>query len=86
MPHPGTRPAYRALRVDPDGNIWAGAWMATGAPPDAWSIFSATGRYLGDLAVPAGFTPLSWSDDLVAGVWRDDLGVERIRVYRIERS
>jgi hypothetical protein len=49
-------------------------------------VFDTDGRLLGDVPMPPGFTPLWIGDDLVAGVQRDDLGVERVRVYRIERQ
>lgn len=86
MPHPATRPAYSTLLADDEDNIWAGAWTATGEPPGTWSVFTAEGRYLGDVAMPEAFTPLSWTNGLVVGVWRDDLGVEHLRAYRIARG
>jgi hypothetical protein len=35
---------------------------------------------------PQGLRPFWIRQGIAAGVWRDDLGVERVRVYRIERE
>jgi hypothetical protein len=85
LPRPSTRPAYGALLVDPAGRIWTAVWAPSGAAP-AFSVFDTDGRWLGDVPMPPGFTPHWIGDDLVAGVQRDDLGIERVRVHRIERE
>jgi hypothetical protein len=86
LPHPATRPAYGPLVFDDEGRIWAGDWTPAGDPPRAWAVFAGDGRYLGQVAMPHGFRPFWIRQGIAAGVWRDDLGVERVRVYRIERE
>jgi hypothetical protein len=85
LPRPATRPAYGDVLVDGAGCIWAAGWVPAGDAP-AWTVFDADGRLLGDVPIPPGFTPGWIGDDLMAGVQRDGLGVERVRVYRIERQ
>jgi hypothetical protein len=85
LPRPATRPAYGDVLADGAGRIWAAVWVPAGDAP-AWTVFDADGRLLGDVPMPPGFTPRWIGDDLVAGVQRDDLGVERVRVYRIGRE
>jgi hypothetical protein len=85
LPRPATRPAYDGVLVDDSGHIWAAEWSARSNAPAAWAVFDSAGRYLGDVAMPMGFRPLSMKNGLLAGVWRDDVGVERVRVYRLER-
>ena len=53
-----------------------------GAPE--WDIFDDQGRYLGVAPFPRRFQPLRVVDDLIYGIWRDDLGVQfvtRLRVH-----
>jgi len=85
LPRPATRPAYGDVLADGAGRIWAAVWVPDGDAP-AWTVFDPAGRLLGDVPMPPGFTPRWIGDDLVAGVQRDDLGVERVRVHRIERE
>lgn len=85
LPRPATRPAYGDLLVDDGGRIWAAHWAPAGEPP-AWTVFDADGRLLGDVPMPPGFTPRWIGGELVAGVQRDELGVQRVRVHRIQRD
>lgn len=48
-----------------------------------WDVFDAEGRYQGVVTMPERFTPFSASGDLLYGVWRDDLEVQYVKVYRI---
>ena len=51
-----------------------------------WGILDSTGRRLHLLAMPKDFEPLDIDADHLIGVRRDEVGVESVRVYRIERS
>jgi hypothetical protein len=50
-----------------------------------WTVFDPEGRYLGDLTVPAGFNVFEIGPDVIIGRWTDDLDVEYVRLYRIEK-
>lgn len=84
--YPPSRAAYVAMFVDDEGNVWLGEGGA-GAfePPPQWMIFAADGRYLGEVPVPAGFRVLDVRDGRVLGVATDELDVEYLHVYRLER-
>jgi hypothetical protein len=84
LPRPPTRPAYGELLSDDAGRIWAADWTPAGEAP-AWTVLDADGRLLGAVPMPPGFTPRWVGGDLVLGVHRDELGVERVRAHRIER-
>ena len=48
-----------------------------------YSVFDPSGRWLGDVAVPAGLRLLDVGDLHVVGVAVDDHGVEHVRVHRL---
>jgi len=83
---PETRAAYTDLQVDPTGAVWlrTGLYFPEGPAPTEWSVFSREGAFLGTLAMPPGFEPMEFGRDFVLGRWKDELGVEQVRVYRIE--
>jgi len=61
-----------------------------------FSVFDADGVWLGRVALPPGlpwlrghnlrYPILEIGRDYVLGVWVDDLGVEQVRLYRIEKN
>jgi WD40 repeat protein len=87
MEYPEYWPPYSDLIVDPSGNIWISYYPKLfGTPADAWMVFSGAGRFLGDVNLPRGFKILDITTDLIVGVWKDDEGVEYIRVYEIKKG
>ncbi len=50
-----------------------------------WDVFSSEGVYLGGLAMPDRFTPLVFKEDIILGVWKDELGVSYARVLQIQQ-
>ena len=55
-----------------------------GAPN--WDVFNAEGRYLGVLAFPARFNLIKIRGDHAYGVWRDDMDVQYVMRFRIDRA
>ncbi len=84
---PETRAAFTDLEVDPAGNIWlrTGRHIFYYAESREWTIFSSAGGLLGTISLPVGFKSLEFGSDEILGVWKDDLGVEFVRVYSIEK-
>jgi hypothetical protein len=85
MALPPTRPAYGNLMVDDSGNLWAGEYARYPAAPRTWTVFATSGELLGEVTVPDRFKVLQIGADWMLGVGRDELDVEYVRVYRIDR-
>jgi hypothetical protein len=87
-------PSAQIMTVDRVGNIWVEDFDDVGVEVGEFSIFSPDGVWLGRIDVPPGLpwlrgrrgVALDIDDQTLLGVWTDDLGVEQVRVYRIEKG
>ncbi len=86
-----TLPVLESILLDAAGNLWVEPYTVYGAaepPPD---VYAPDGTWLGTVALPPGRDGLSASggleigDDYVLGVWRDEQGVEYVRMYALEK-
>jgi len=84
IPYPSKKPAYSSMLVDRSGNLWVRSWPDSPASPGRWIILDPAGSPVGWLNTPAQGGILDIGDDLV-GVWRDESGVEALRLYGIGR-
>ena len=78
---PTILPAYYRLLVAADENLWAQVYSSDFSGP--WDVFDRDRRLLGRVETPEGFMPMTILGESWAGVWRDELGVEHVRVYQI---
>ena len=85
MALPPMRPAYGSLIIDAGGNLWAGEYARYPAVPRKWTVFAGTGELLGEVTVPDLFKVLQIGADWILGVGRDELDVEYVRMYQIDR-
>jgi len=84
-PVPERFPAHGDLLADRGGNLWIQRYRRPGETgPDRWLVFDTDGRMLGDVEVPLERV-LEIGDDHVLGVYRDDLDVEYVRMYRLTK-
>ena len=91
MTVPSSLPSHEGVAIDETGLIW----ILEPGPPDGgprrYEIVDTTGRTVAGIEVPAGLihgaglAPWISEDDFV-GLWQDDLGVESVRVYRLDRA
>lgn len=86
-----TLPPVRGIHVaEPGGEVWVEVPtpMRTGQVEEAgaYDVFAPSGRFLGRMEAPEGFRLEGVRGDRAYGVWRDELGVEHARVYRVVRS
>lgn len=49
----------------------------------SWDVFSAEGRFVGNVKLPPRFMPMAASADVVVGVYKDEFDVEYVVRYRI---
>lgn len=85
LPMPERYPAYTELLVDPLGYVWVERFTTPWESGHRWGVFDPGGAFLGNLDVPSDFTITDVGRDRVTGVAVDDLGVGRVRVYRLHR-
>lgn len=89
-------PALSTILPSRSGELWVrvpsldgapGCWCVAGVPtvPSRWSVFDAEGRWLGDVAMPARFTPEEIGADYVLGVARGADDVRHVVMYRLEK-
>jgi hypothetical protein len=86
IPFPSTFPAFSDLQVDPLGNLWVGDVDWPGDDGRRWTVFGPDGLALGAVETPAGVTVREIGRDYVLGTWRDELDVEHVRLYALQRS
>jgi hypothetical protein len=86
MPLPSTLPAFSNLETDLEGNLWVQEYPAPAAEGTEWTVFDPEGRMLGAVSMPDRFRPMRIGGDSVLGVWKDDLDVEHVRMYRLEKQ
>jgi hypothetical protein len=78
-------PYWGTAMVDRPGNLWVSAASTGAAGPTTWTVFHRDGGRIASVVVPSGFAPKEIGVDYVLGVMRDDLGVESIHMYVLNR-
>jgi hypothetical protein len=78
-------PAYSALRLDSEGNLWAEDYRIHTQSQSDWTVFDSTGRWLGTVSMPDGLQVLEIGRDYVLGLRKDDLDVERVSVHALRK-
>lgn len=85
VPHRPTLPAFAQLLADGGGNLWVRDPQPRREDARAWSVFDTGGRWLGTVETPAGLDVKQIGTDWVLGTAKDELDVEHVRLYRIEK-
>ena len=87
-------PVLRSIHVDGTGHLWLQPYYVAGAEPPPFEILAPDGTWLGSVSLPPGLhrafiqyqAPyMEIGDDYVLGVWTDELDVQYVRMYRINR-
>lgn len=74
-------PAFSNLATDDRGRIWAQRFRTPGDGVETWWVFDG-GRLVRRVTAPVGFELMDVEAGMLAGVWRDELGLEYVRLYR----
>lgn len=86
MEFPEFLPAYAGFRVDSEGVLWVQEYRPPGEEGSRWDLFDDEGRWLTTVELPARFRVLEIGSEHLLGVWRDEMDVEYLRVYEVDRS
>jgi hypothetical protein len=85
MPHGETVPPYEMVMFDEAGNTWVQDFDDRVSPAGGWSVYDPSGRIIARIRMPAAVRPHHIGPDFVLGVETDELDVEHVRMYRLER-
>ena len=85
MEIPKTMPAFTTFVVDPERNLWVREYRRPGGDGERWTVFDSEGLMLGTLSAPLRFRFTDVGADYVLGIRTDDLGVEHVQLYRLEK-
>lgn len=87
VPFAEARAAYVLMLAARDGALWLRTQSLPGEDgPALWDLLSAEGRWLGQVQLPRDLQPLDIGSDWLLGLWRDDLGIERVQLYALETA
>ena len=83
-PRPDAKPFIEAIDIAYDGKLWVEVIREAG---NRWEVFDTDGRLLASLPAPVrGRLAPAISADHVLTVRKDDLGLDHVDVWRIERG
>jgi hypothetical protein len=84
--YPEQLPAFGAVLVDGEGNLWVEEYNRDWDDRRRWTVFDSELRMLGTVDVPPEFILHQVSNDFVLGYGWDELDVEYIRVYELIKT
>ena len=81
-------PAFASVLADAAGHLWVEEYELPGEerPGSLWTVFDPEGRVLGFVETPAELEIHEIGEDYLLGRFRDELGVEYVQVWPLERS
>ena len=82
---PDHLPVYETLKTDTEGFLWVKSYTPDWEPGGPWWVFDETGRWLGEVDIPAELTVFEIGPDYILGMVRDEQDVERVVMYALER-
>ncbi len=88
MPLVESFPAFRTLFTDELDHLWVREATLPGMdrPAPLWTVFDPDGRVLGFVETPDGLTILEIGVEYILGHTTDDLGVESVQAWPLERA
>lgn len=83
---PKTLPAYAALVVDADDNLWVQDFAHANPRLVTWTVFGRQGNQLAEVALPATLDIYEIGQDYILGRYLDpDEAVPEVRLYRLSK-
>jgi hypothetical protein len=84
-PLPQSAPAFDEVVVANDGAVWVRRYDPIAADRE-WHVYDAQGRLAAQARISARLQPTEITESHVLGIWRDELDVESVRMFRITRD
>ena len=81
-----TFPAFSTVIGDALGHLWVEDYQLPDEPIPAWTVFDSDGRVLGLMELPPDLTVFEIGEDYILGRVTDDLGIERVQLWPLDRS
>ncbi len=85
-PPQDSMPSYEGFSVDREGNIWVADTRRPNTPTPSWNVFDREGIWLGHVEGPTGFRVTDIGGDYLLGLWRDEVEVEHVMLYALEKG
>ncbi len=85
IPTPDAFPPYGGFAADALGYLWVADYAPFGDDSAEWTIFDPDGILVGHIAAPSRVGILEIGADYLLGVHRDELGVEYLHRYTLQR-
>lgn len=79
-------PAFSALQSDPPGYLWVHEYRFPEQDENVWTVFDPDGRVQGFVETPPDLDVFEIGDDYILGAMTDELGVERVQLWPLERT
>ncbi len=86
VPFPDFMPTFDKLLVDRTGHLWVREYQPSWEDSQIWSTFTPEGRWLGEVGVPSALAITDIGADYILGIWRDEMDVEYVRMYSLDRG
>lgn len=83
LPLPDSTPALQELMLDAEGNLWAERYRLPWTRARLWDVLDPQGQWLGAVELPAVADVFEIGSDYVLAREIDDLGVERLLMFRL---
>lgn len=78
-------PYFRRIAGDARGNAWVGEYSVDPMNRRRYEVFAPTGEWLGSVEIPTRLTIMDIGIDRLLGVQRDELDIEAVVLYGLER-
>jgi hypothetical protein len=84
--YPEVKPTFKEITTDRSGRLLVRNWEAFDSEAVDWLVFETDGHLIANLTVPSDLQLLEIGNDYVIGIWKDDLDVEFVRVYGLQKE
>ncbi len=86
MPLVEAFPAFASVHVDRLGYLWVREYRLPGERHRLWTVFDPEGRVLGLIDMPGSFAVEEIGEDYILGTRDDELGIEYVESWPLDRS